>query len=341
MAKTWLPESHFDTIACRPGADDRLGDVLARLEGGTACAVLPDLPRLSALSYAGGREADTLDLVRVLDVRRDAGAGEKSGVRQDVDAGEKSGTRRDAGGNSAAETLGSVHVRVANLREHIRSAGAGKESGSAIGTLIVDTSWCGPWMVRPLQLGAAASVSDLSTWLGLPGYAVCARTDAGLVRALAALGVSATQANATQEMRGPTLASDPLLSALLASVSARIQRRSDTALVVATYLEAHPGVEQVSYPGLQDDVYQQAAHATLSHGSGPLVAFHLAPDAPSAHVVEQRARAHALLAPVPKDQVRVCDYSSLRAHGQRDLVLSAGCETAMDVVSALEECLRA
>lgn len=350
MAKAWLPESHFDTMACRPGPEDRLGDVLARLEGGSACAVLPALPRDGAVAAL---------LLRVLSVPPGEAFAQAPG-------------QPSARVSRQPPADDEPRVAVAPLRELVEKAAREKPAPEGEGGApLVDTSWCGPWMVRPLQLGASASVSDLSTWLGLPGFAVCARTDQGLARALAELGAPGGEDAGLGEMRGPVLADDPLASVLLATASSRTQRRSDTALVAATYLEAHPAVERVAYPGLAGDTSHDAAHATLSHGSGPLVAFRLASDAPDARAVLGRARASGFLAPAsdgrmeasaPADRadapasagqagasaptgvlgrVCACDRTCLLALGARDLLLRAGCETTMDVVGALEECLGA
>ena len=53
----------------------------------------------------------------------------------------------------------------------------------------------------------------------------------------------------------------------------RLERHSENALKVANYLETHPGVEWVNYPGLESSKYYERAKKYLPTGQGALVTF--------------------------------------------------------------------
>jgi O-acetylhomoserine (thiol)-lyase len=53
----------------------------------------------------------------------------------------------------------------------------------------------------------------------------------------------------------------------------RLERHSQNALAVAKWLEAHPGVEWVNYPGLESSKYYKRAKKYLPTGQGALVTF--------------------------------------------------------------------
>jgi len=48
----------------------------------------------------------------------------------------------------------------------------------------------------------------------------------------------------------------------------RLERHSENALAVARYLERHPGVEWVNYPGLESSPYYKRAQKYLPNGAG-------------------------------------------------------------------------
>ena len=53
----------------------------------------------------------------------------------------------------------------------------------------------------------------------------------------------------------------------------RMERHSDNALRVAKFLEQHPGVEWVNYPGLPSSKYYERAKKYLPDGQSGLVTF--------------------------------------------------------------------
>ncbi|MFI3317555.1 MAG: O-acetylhomoserine aminocarboxypropyltransferase/cysteine synthase family protein [Rikenellaceae bacterium] len=64
-----------------------------------------------------------------------------------------------------------------------------------------------------------------------------------------------------------------LLAQGLETLSLRVQRSSDNALAIAEWLEAHPKVESVNYPGLKSSRYYGAAQKYLQNGYGAVLSF--------------------------------------------------------------------
>ena len=63
-----------------------------------------------------------------------------------------------------------------------------------------------------------------------------------------------------------------LLSRGLKTFDLRMQRHNDNGLAVARFLEDHPRVERVFYPGLESHPYYETARSTM-RGYGGLVTF--------------------------------------------------------------------
>jgi len=66
-----------------------------------------------------------------------------------------------------------------------------------------------------------------------------------------------------------------MLAQGLETLSLRVQRHVDNAMAIAQWLEAHPQVEKVSYPGLKSHPYHQQAQKYLKNGYGAVLSFFL------------------------------------------------------------------
>lgn len=64
----------------------------------------------------------------------------------------------------------------------------------------------------------------------------------------------------------------------LETLSLRVQRHVDNALALAKWLQNHPQVESVSYPGLPDSPYYQNAKKYLRNGFGGVLSFEIKGD---------------------------------------------------------------
>jgi O-acetylhomoserine/O-acetylserine sulfhydrylase len=59
----------------------------------------------------------------------------------------------------------------------------------------------------------------------------------------------------------------------LETLSLRVQRSSDNALALAQWLDKHPQVESVNYPGLESSTYHRLAKKYLKNGFGAVLSF--------------------------------------------------------------------
>jgi O-acetylhomoserine/O-acetylserine sulfhydrylase len=59
----------------------------------------------------------------------------------------------------------------------------------------------------------------------------------------------------------------------LETLSLRVQRHVDNALEIAKWLEKHPKVEKVHYPGLESSPYHSLAKKYLKNGFGGVLSF--------------------------------------------------------------------
>lgn len=59
----------------------------------------------------------------------------------------------------------------------------------------------------------------------------------------------------------------------LETLSLRVQRHADNALKLAKWLETHPEVEKVNYPGLESSPYHERAKRYLQNGYGGVLSF--------------------------------------------------------------------
>ena len=64
----------------------------------------------------------------------------------------------------------------------------------------------------------------------------------------------------------------------LETLSLRVQRHVDNALALAKWLEAHPQVTDVTYPGLDNNPYNKLAKEYLKNGAGGIVNFNVKGD---------------------------------------------------------------
>lgn len=197
------------------------------------------------------------------------------------------------------ETIGNPRLDVPDL------AGLAELGRSFNIPLFVDNTFATPYLCKPVEHGAAVVVESLTKWLGGHGTSIGGiLVDAGTfdwgggrhgyftepdesyhglkfwdvfgdfpglgnvafgirarVNLLRDLGSSLSPFNAQQFLLG------------VETLSLRVQRHSDNALAVAKYLEAHPKVEWVAYPGLESHPTKANADKYLTNGYGGVVVF--------------------------------------------------------------------
>ena len=133
--------------------------------------------------------------------------------------------------------------------------------------LVVDNAFCTPALQRPLDLGADIVIHSATKYIDgqgrCVGGAVVGDTVAvgeGVFGFLRTAGPSMSPFNAWVFLKG------------LETLRLRMQAHSENALRLARFLEAHPAVEQVFYPGLASHPQHALAKAQQS-GFGGIVSF--------------------------------------------------------------------
>ena len=177
--------------------------------------------------------------------------------------------------------------------------------------LIVDNTFgAGGYLFRPIEHGAAVVVASATKWIGghgtsiggvivdsgkynwgngkFPQFTEPSEGYHGLVFN-DVFGVNGPFGNLNFIIRarveglrdwGPAIS--PFNSFLflqgLETLSLRVQRHVDNALALAKWLEAHPQVERVNYPGLESSKYHQLAKKYLKNGFGGVLSFNIKGD---------------------------------------------------------------
>ena len=131
---------------------------------------------------------------------------------------------------------------------------------------LIDATLCTPYNLRPLELGVDFVLHSATKYLGghndlLAGVVIGGREKLEPVRHLRGImgGVNSPH-NAYLLERG------------LKTLALRMERHNANGLAVARFLEGHPRVERVLYPGLESHPYHALAARTM-RGFGGLVTF--------------------------------------------------------------------
>jgi len=157
---------------------------------------------------------------------------------------------------------------------------------------VVDNTLTSPWMFRPASVGASLVMNSLSKYIGGHGNALGgAVTDTGLYDwagndtiyeayrkgASTSWGLTQIKKKGLRDMGG-TLAAEPAhrIAVGAETLALRMATHCANALALARFLEEHPGVAKVHYPGLAS--HPQHARATALFGSrfGGLLGVELA-----------------------------------------------------------------
>jgi O-acetylhomoserine (thiol)-lyase len=138
----------------------------------------------------------------------------------------------------------------------------------------------------------------------------------------------------------------------LETLSLRVQRSVDNALQIAQWLESHPDVERVSYPGLASSPYHNLAKIYLRNGFGGVLSFEPKGSADRAQKVIDALQLFSHLANVG-DAKSLIIQPALTTHQQLSpaeqaaagvtpalLRLSIGIEHVDDLIADLDSALR-
>lgn len=135
---------------------------------------------------------------------------------------------------------------------------------------IVDNTYATPLLTRPIELGADFVLHSATKYLGghgdLVAGIVCGRAEP--IHDIRMIGV--------KDMTGAVMA--PLTAMLvmrgLKTLQLRVARHSQSGLKIAEWLESHPAIAAVHYPGLPSHPQHDLARRQMS-GFGGMIAFEL------------------------------------------------------------------
>ncbi|WP_321900873.1 O-succinylhomoserine sulfhydrylase [Paraburkholderia tropica] len=159
---------------------------------------------------------------------------------------------------------------------------------------VVDNCFCSPALQQPLKLGADVVMHSATKFLDGQG------------RVLGGALVGSKQFIMEKvfpfvRSAGPTLSAFNAWVLLkgMETLSLRVEKQSANALEIARWLEAHPSVKRVYYPGLASHPQHELAMRQQKAG-GAIVSFEVKGDTPE----EQRANAWRVI-----DNTRVCSIT--------------------------------
>ncbi|MBH9578112.1 methionine gamma-lyase [Inhella proteolytica] len=137
--------------------------------------------------------------------------------------------------------------------------------------LVVDNTYCTPYLQRPLQLGADVVVHSATKYLSGHGDVT-----AGLAVAADADVAQRIRLQGLKDMTGAVMSPQDafLLLRGLKTLHLRMERHASNALALARALAAHPAVKQVFFPGLESDPFHALAQRQMKNFGG-MLAFEL------------------------------------------------------------------
>jgi cystathionine gamma-lyase len=161
------------------------------------------------------------------------------------------------------ETPGNPTLRLADLEA---LAAIGRRRGVLT---VVDNTFASPAVQKPFEHGIDLVVHSVTKYIGghsdIIGGAVAVRDDAALTERLGFL----------QNATGGIL--DPFSSFLalrgIKTLPLRMERHAANALNVARWLDKHPAIERVTYPGLSTHPQHDLALRQMKSGGGMVAAF--------------------------------------------------------------------
>lgn len=240
------------------------------------------------------------------------------------------------------ETMSNPLVKVSNLPWLIKQAHA------VNCRVLVDNTFATPYLCRPATLGADYTVESLTKYINGHGDVL-----GGAVTVLQEEDLQALRIH--RKRFGATL--DPFAAWLtlrgLRTLALRLQRQSENALHLAQFLEQHPAVQRVYYPGLPSHPDHHLARQLFQErGFGGMLAFDLVEASREwAWRVMDRLQL-ALRAPTLGDYTTSVSYPAHASHralspvqrqalgiGEGCIRVSVGIEASDDIIADFSQAL--
>jgi O-acetylhomoserine (thiol)-lyase len=137
----------------------------------------------------------------------------------------------------------------------------------------------------------------------------------------------------------------------LETLSLRMERHVSNALALAEWLELHPAVEYVNYPGLKSSKYHDLANKYLKNGYGGVLTFRLKGDAALAdklidnvkllsHVANVGDAKSLIIHPAATTHEQLSPEDKIAAGVEPGLLrISAGIESIVDIIADIQQAI--
>lgn len=196
-------------------------------------------------------------------------------------------------------------------------------------TLIADNTFLSPYLCRPVEQGADIVLHSATKYISGHGdtiAGVLSGTREAIDRArikMDSFGQCLSPIAAWLVMRG------------VRTLPLRMRQHSENALALAEYLEAHPKVDWVKYPGLPSHAQYELAKTSLPNGYGGIVSFRIKGGTDE---MNRFANSNKLF----RIGVSLGDvFTLIYPQPWRDNLIrvSVGCEDASDIIGEFENAL--
>ncbi len=221
------------------------------------------------------------------------------------------------------ETISNPHIHIADLPA-LRQMANEQDL-----TLIVDNTFGSPYLLRPTEFGADLTLHSATKYISGHGDTVAgviagSKRDMDKARLkLDSFGGCLSPMNAWLVLRGAR------------TLPLRMKQHSQNGLALAAFLDAHPKVEWVGYPGLPSHPQHSLCQSLFANGFGGMMAFKVKGDAAEMNrfvnavqmcdIAVSLGDLHTLVYPKPT---------------QNNLIrVSVGCEEAEDIIADFAQAL--
>ena len=212
---------------------------------------------------------------------------------------------------------------------------------------VVDNTFASPWVQRPLELGADIVMHSATKYLN--GHSDMIGGAAATANAELAEKIGFLQ-NAVGAIGGPF---DSFLALRgLKTLALRMRQCSENALAIASWLEKHPRVARVLYPGLPSHPQHELAKRQMKNGFSGIVTFFVKGGLPEARSFLEKLQIFTIAESLGGVESLV-DHPGLMTHasippekraalGIDDSLirLSVGIEDAQDLIDDLAQALK-
>lgn len=163
------------------------------------------------------------------------------------------------------ETPANPNLKISDIEEIAKIAHTNEYT-----KVVVDNTFASPYLQKPLLLGADLVVHSATKYLNGHGDVIAGFVvgNKELITEVKLFGIK----DMTGSVLGPTEAH--LIIRGLKTFEIRMQRHCENAMKVAEYLNAHPKVSKVYYPGLKDHEGYEIAKKQMT-GFGGMMSFEL------------------------------------------------------------------